>query len=76
MFVKTITDMPEGRKKEQLYQCDRISVEPMADNQDSLFAVLERDVSGYTVSLEIRKSMMEMYVMNDNGQTIESYRWR
>lgn len=79
MFIRVINYDLKGA--EALYQCERVFIHHLIadappDLRDRGLAILEMESKEGTVSREIRKADMEVYFMNDAGQTIDSYRWK
>jgi hypothetical protein len=75
MFVRWIDE----NGMNSLYQCDGVIVEHLvADSGDKddncLMVRLQRDGVD-AISLIMRQKQAKLYIMNDNGKTIDSFRW-
>jgi hypothetical protein len=77
MFVKIVSDGAQ----EAIYQCERVFIKQMANvpnegEHRSVFLEMEGSVNGGSkISREVIKGHEEVYVLNDLGQTIETYHW-
>ena len=73
MFVKVIYET--GR--ESLYECDEVYIDHLEskDSNDpgSLYLTLTRDLKDKHV--EVAKDKNEVYLMNNDGKTIDKYAW-
>lgn len=70
MYVKILNG-----KEETLIECDAVNCRK-PDDRDDVFFLTAGDQKRVTVEWEINRYKMEVFIMNDNGKTIESYhRW-
>lgn len=67
MLVRVIYD----NGSESLYECSEYHVIPNDEQPENLF--FQFDPNGRL--LEIKKEKMQIYVMNNQGKTIDSYIW-
>ena len=76
MFVRVVSRHLDPELKfiseEETIECRRVSLQKFEDNIDILLLVYE---DGMTESFEVDKETDEIYLMNDRGQPIDSYRW-
>lgn len=71
MYVKFMFH-PDGR--EALYQCDRFFLSPIPGSYDASDVHLESNHPNGSVTVgAIDRREVSIYVMNDQGKTIESY---
>ena len=68
MYVKVI-----NHGLETIYDCERVKVKP--DDVNSGQVVLTVDPSGHEINTVLQKKHSRVYVMNDEGHTIDVYRW-
>lgn len=74
MFVRVVRKDVDGEPTpaaESLYQCRRLHVREMSDD-------CELDLEGPStdaISMTVKKQATIVYVMNDDGKTIDTHRW-
>lgn len=84
MFVKVICRVPTPAKEingevvpgklnkhESLYECSRVHIHP-TDNGDIVLFELEGNDD---ITVEVKQSITEVYILNENGRTIDRYNW-
>lgn len=78
MFLKVVrwySDEPRGRvyDHETVYECDSVHIHGGGDDEHVRF-----DLEGRrNISIEVSKQEdISVYLMNDSGQTIDSYQWK
>jgi hypothetical protein len=75
MFVRWI----DGNRISSLFECDAVSIEALkAEDEslcDSVMVRLQRDSREVATLLLCKEDGHELYVMNNNGKTIDSYQW-
>ena len=71
MFIKIIKNDPEGKGNtlEMMYECKNIVYTP--HGQDSVTVALDEGEK----MIELDKAVNELYVLNDEGKTIDKYKW-
>ena len=77
MFIRIIKNDPEGKgnTREILSQCERVTIERKKDDSKdqvgpSVFFTLDDDKI-----FELTTYNHEVYIMNDEGRTIDRYTW-
>lgn len=70
MFVKVIW----GNGLDSTYECQRVHISPVENEKNTIHISMESN-DGY-VRLDIDKAAKtEVYFMNNEGRTIDTYRW-
>ena len=57
------------------YACNGFHVAPMAGNPDEVCVSLVSTTEGFNREMVLDKRRSYMFVMNDNGKTIDSFMW-
>mgnify|MGYP001115795795 CR=1 FL=1 len=70
MFAKTI-NRETGHAT--LYECDRVVFNRLLKDDETITVDFESEKDCVTTILDRRAS--ELYIMNDEGKTIDSYQW-
>lgn len=79
MYLKVVTrienkdDPDDAFESEMIYECDRVRV-GLAENPDHVLFDISLNRGGVD-HLEFSKHTTNVYLMNADGKTIESYRW-
>lgn len=74
MFVKVLINNDDKSKRSHLvYDCDRAFIQP-TKKSDKIEVVLE-GMSDGTTKLILSKATSVIYLMNKDGQTIDTHRW-
>lgn len=74
MFVKVIYN--DQKPREETYECLSVQIIGFVEDQNKILMELERPGGEHTnVILDIDKSECEVYLMNDQGKTIDSFVW-
>ncbi len=73
MFI-SINRTLRGEVHSAIYECARIAFHPASERPETVFVTLEGSSDG-PLSFELEKKTSELFVMNEKGQTIDSYRW-
>ena len=58
---------------ESVYECRQVSLYPQDENR--VIISMEGNVPDKTVHVDVNKEETEVYLMNNEGRTIDSYRW-
>ena len=79
MFVKIVSyDDKEREKVEAVYECDRYELRYFPDDatqtweKDNFLLTLE---GSSNITLDLFKKNLGLFFMNNQGRTIDSYRW-
>ncbi len=82
MFVRVIKNDLEGKSRtsDELFDCQSALVESViateaGDPVEELIRVKLDERSKDAITLELTKKDHEIYFMNNNGKTIDSYTW-
>ena len=72
MFVRHIDE----KRTETLYECDSVAIKdcPSDEGEPGVMVTMTSDLTR-EMTLFMPKQGNELYVMNNNGRTIDSYRW-
>ena len=72
MFVNITTKQGKTGDKSSIYQCEVIHIRPMGE--DKVMLALESPTK--TLDIEVEKATSGVFIMNDNGKTIDRYIWK
>ena len=70
MYAKIVIQ-EENKHKEYMYECTNYTY--TEDDEETLFTIIHDEDNITCFSLA--KSDTKIYIMNDNGVTIDSYKW-
>ena len=70
MYVKIMT-REQKTYREDMFECTNFKYNE--ENGETLFHIIHAEDNVTTFSLD--KTMTDIYVMNNNGVTIDSYKW-
>lgn len=73
MFVRIITEV-DGASFESVHECRNVKIHPALDSENVV--IFEMIDVAYKAEYHIeKKAGNEVYLMNNRGQTIDTYRW-
>ena len=82
MFINIIREQDDGRRACGIYECDRVFLRPTTEGpngtpprEHDVEVNMESNGPGGSITLVLDKQTTELYVMNENGRTIDSYNW-
>ncbi len=67
MFVSVFV----GKGRTSLYECRRVHIRPDETNEGQVFVCMEDS----DVNLVVEKATTLVYIMNNEGKTIDTHRW-
>lgn len=72
MFVNITTKQEKGGSNSSIYQCEVIHIRAHGDNR----VLLTLESPTRTLDMEVEKATSGVFIMNDNGKTIDRYIWK
>ena len=70
MFVKVKRGLAEST-----YECERVHFRQGIEDEGNVLGTVRIDLEPVNISLEEDKNNVIIYVMNNDGKTLDSYRW-
>jgi len=72
MFVNITTKQKQAGENSSIYQCEVIHIKPKGEGK----VLLALESPTRTLDIEVEKATSGVFIMNDNGKTIDRYIWK